>query len=148
MHYTTIEQAKKLLEMGINPETCDMSYRYDHNEHAPKETPEVLVTPLWDDDYCKDVPCWSTDALWALLPKTLYEVHGHTHSYSPQPKVDADGTWWVEYIEDAWHVQTLECEYGATLLVAVYKMLLTLHVKNYPTTELEAVERSIKDKED
>lgn len=62
---TTLEQSKKLIELGISVNTADMFYTYDFviddingiNAITKKFKPEE-----------KDVPAWSTEALMKLLP--------------------------------------------------------------------------------
>jgi len=67
MNYTTIEQSKKLLDLGLNPNTADMWY---HGHRSPWESgrkydnePSTFygICPNWD------YPCWSVGALLKLL---------------------------------------------------------------------------------
>ena len=70
-HYTTIEQSKKLLELGLNPESADMYFslweedpnfkEVDMMESAPFEWKEITV-------YDRALPCWSLGALLELMP--------------------------------------------------------------------------------
>jgi len=60
---TTIEESKKLLELGIDPNTADMRWRYNHNIHKHDDIPQVLMVRNWDDPYNKDIPAWSLGAL-------------------------------------------------------------------------------------
>lgn len=69
-NYTTIEQSKKLLKLGLNSETADCNW-----EHAPGyENHEGNITGFWDDpewgQSCdsKDLPCWSFGALLKIIP--------------------------------------------------------------------------------
>lgn len=80
-YYTTIEQSKKLVELGIDTNTADMHY------FPNLKTPGVLSysqmlehfkakqSELNDSDINADVPdlipCWSTEALLKLLPKNI-----------------------------------------------------------------------------
>ena len=64
MNYTTIEQSKKLVELGLNPDTADMQYLKIIRENDVKYIPELLL----DDTEC-DIPCWSLGALMELMPK-------------------------------------------------------------------------------
>ena len=69
MNYTTIEQSKKLLELGLSPESADMYYGYQ------KEKPELL--PFQDTEVkflC--VPCWSVGSLIKLLPSSIVDKKG------------------------------------------------------------------------
>ena len=75
MKPTTVEQSKRLLELGLNPETADMIHpcliargeevMYD----APLPKNSVLYamhTSL--DEKQKSVPAWSSDRLLELMP--------------------------------------------------------------------------------
>ena len=60
MNYTSIEQSKKLLELGLSPESADMIYLFDF---STEPMININITP--GDT---SIPCWSTEALIALLP--------------------------------------------------------------------------------
>lgn len=65
---TTIEESRRLLDLGIDPNTADMRWRYDHNTHSHDDIPQVLTVRNWDDPYNKDIPAWSLEGLLQLLP--------------------------------------------------------------------------------
>ena len=65
---TDTSQSQKLIELGIDTNTADMFWEYDHNTHTFKNVPKVLVLKNWDDPYNKNVPAWSLPALLELLP--------------------------------------------------------------------------------
>lgn len=84
MNYTSIEQSKHLLELGLNLETADMYYqavlpRFSDKFHRVPEVGEPLHAlewynkgytksgkkPLSLDEYC--IPCWSVGALLDVL---------------------------------------------------------------------------------
>lgn len=67
MNYTTIEQSKKLVELGLNPETADMCYPHfiRHGADTYNKTPEIAE----GIDYPYEMPCWSLGALMELMPK-------------------------------------------------------------------------------
>ena len=61
---TTIEQSKKLIELGISIKTADFAY-LDGNENGLF----ILTDKYKQSDYLKnDIPAWSTGALINLLP--------------------------------------------------------------------------------
>lgn len=72
-HYTTIEQSKKLVELGLNPDTADMCYiqHFDesYNEVTFIEEDPVLAYPI--DTI--DLPCWSLGALIDIMPSIIYK---------------------------------------------------------------------------
>lgn len=64
---TTVEQSKKLIELGIDVNTADMYY--DVNSYGMQSKPEVAVGKVWS----KDIPTWSLSALLELIPPYLGE---------------------------------------------------------------------------
>ena len=64
--YTTIEQSKHLVELGLDPNTSDMCYPHFIRGGADtyNETPEIAE----DIDYPYEMPCWSLTALLELMP--------------------------------------------------------------------------------
>lgn len=66
-HYTSIEQSKHLLKLGLNPESADMSYftsykqgklyRVYHSSFAMNDKRQEGV-----------IPCWSLGALLEVMP--------------------------------------------------------------------------------
>ena len=79
---TTIEMSNKLLESGLDPNTADMYWEYDYNEHTYNNVPRVLVVKNWDDEYNKNIPSWTLSALLELMPKLV--SRGYEKSY---PKI-------------------------------------------------------------
>lgn len=78
-NYTSIEQSKKLLELGIDPLTSDMCYKTEDVDYA--ETEDDYVLDLVCRPYSeylkfvgpmglayKAIPCWSVGALMELMP--------------------------------------------------------------------------------
>ena len=71
-HYTTIEQSKKLVELGLSPDTADMFY-----SRRPTGKSEYSVFPDFKPEgrlevFTKvDLPCWSLGALIELMPKII-----------------------------------------------------------------------------
>ena len=71
---TSIEQSKKLLSLGIDPNTADMWYSYYGNS---KYNPTVAYKgQQWflcqiRNSLHDDIPCWSLTALLKLLPDII-----------------------------------------------------------------------------
>lgn len=71
-HYTSLVQARRLVELGLDPETADMNWF---------EGEPFIETLGFDPDRAKShldggvvkmyEPCWSLGALLRLLPETL-----------------------------------------------------------------------------
>ena len=69
IHYTTVEQSKKLVELGLNPDTADMFY-----SRRPTGKSDYSIFPDFKSEgrlevFTKvDLPCWSLGALLKLIP--------------------------------------------------------------------------------
>lgn len=59
MNYTSIEQSKKLLELGLSPDTADMYYPYDDIATYPN-----IIDGL-ENEY--SIPCWTAEALMKVI---------------------------------------------------------------------------------
>lgn len=82
-HYTTIEQSKKLLELGLSSDTADMCYKtvdIDTEDDVNEDYVFDLVTRSYSEylkyviplglDY-KAIPCWSLGALLEVMPHCI-----------------------------------------------------------------------------
>ena len=87
MNYTTIEQSKKLIELGLNPETADMinmcySYSFDGKNYSNckyklrllDEREEPFMPEL-------NIPSWSLGVLLDLLPPSIQTGEGMQNQY-------------------------------------------------------------------
>lgn len=81
--WTSLDQAKQLIKAGLDTNTADMSYLYDWNNSKNFDVPDTIVTCDWDDDYNKNIPCWTLGALIGLLPKTI-ETKKPKNLYFPE----------------------------------------------------------------
>lgn len=64
---TTTEQSDKLLSLGIDPKTADMSYNYGR----------IMVVSYfeWSKEMRKEViPAWSLGALFELMPQEIVRL--------------------------------------------------------------------------
>ena len=68
--YTSKEQSKRLVEMGINPETADLSFYYKDDEPQIIEYSKRNNKRFW-------IPCWSLVALLNLIPNFELITHDH-----------------------------------------------------------------------
>lgn len=82
MNYTTIEQSKTLVELGLNPDTADMFY-----SRKPTGKSEYNVFPDFKPEgrlevFTKvDLPCWSLCALMNLLLPSIQTGEGMQNHY-------------------------------------------------------------------
>ena len=78
---TTLEQSKKLVELGFSGQTADMSYMYDvckEQDGEPVKDWKLQQCKCFDLCGYPQIPAWSLSALWELLPNAIetedYEV--------------------------------------------------------------------------
>lgn len=73
MNYTSIEQSKKLLELGLKAETADTCYDVGYGQTKAHIECENFISYFTNDEFpeLKDryIPCWSLAALLELMPK-------------------------------------------------------------------------------
>ena len=92
MNYTSIEQSKKLLELGLSRESADMTYPWYIEEDGDRfEDGHQITTPkIGKTNWRGYIPCWSVGALLGLMPKCIvvdgdnyfqYIAMGDTVSY-------------------------------------------------------------------
>lgn len=81
--WTTIEEAKQLVEAGLDPNTADMSYNlvvFKVINGNPSEDWLLQPFPLDKNRPQKQLPCWSLGALEKLIPDDI-EVNDVTFFY-------------------------------------------------------------------
>ena len=119
---TNIEQSKKLLELGIDTETADMSYRFDFDD----EVYELSTAPYIDwvvpkygesDKFETILPAWSLTALLELMP----EIGGDTPTLKKRPNETKWGCWY-----ENWHI----IKQGDDQVDAAYNMIVWLKENN------------------
>lgn len=73
---TSLEQSKKLLELGIDVNTADMYYFDDHYNLVSLKTDFSYENYLlYKRDGCDYIPAWSLSALLELIPPYLGEFN-------------------------------------------------------------------------
>ena len=136
-HYTTIEQSKKLLELGLKLETADMIYRKEFDPYyntyvLNEEYPEFLK---FSGDFLQgDVPCWSLGALLEIMPEQIIYsdfkpfplglFKGNKEEHSKY------GHYWIQYFatdSGGAYVQTN----GHSLIEAAFNMVVWLLENGY-----------------
>ena len=68
-HYTTIEQSKKLLELGLNPESADM-VAFPESEDNWEFTISMPFKE-YKGKKKESIPCWSLGALLEVMPERI-----------------------------------------------------------------------------
>ena len=138
MNYTSIEQSKRLLELGLKPGTCDKVWVSDKEEEV-----EFTVDLMDEEDYGKYVytypndmyiPCWSTGALLDLMPPYLFEWERGI-DLQIYPHLNKKHGWLVSYIPN--NVESMQKDkfrqicHADTLIEAAYNMVVWLLENNY-----------------
>ena len=114
---TSIDQSKKLTELGIDVNTADMYY--DVNNYGIQSKPEVAVGKVWS----KDIPAWSLAALLNIIPVTCDDGRHCLSLINSNPNGDVD---WLCCYEDCNGNLLMEC-YGINQVDACYEMIIKLH---------------------
>lgn len=81
--WTTPAESKRLVELGLSAETCDLWYaerfeatwNQNMNQYDYSETPYYYLSFAkpsernFSVDCVRDLPCWSLGKLWELIPQ-------------------------------------------------------------------------------
>ena len=141
---TSIEQSRKLLELGLDPNTADMYYqkilpKSDKIEHNPKVGNPLDCLewynkgytafgkePLKLEEHC--IPAWSLSAIIELIPEYItLDVYPYSHDepmvYSLQINKNE-----IEYFNNITELSITKL--GKSLLDASFNMMLWL-IENY-----------------
>ena len=71
-HYTTIEQSRKLFELGLDSDTADMIWTTDMADNF-FDYPTLDWRPIKEYINGKDnLPCWSLGALLEVMPDRIW----------------------------------------------------------------------------
>lgn len=101
---TSIEQSKRLLELGLNPDTADMHYTVVGDLSASSYTEGLVnagsIAKAWhknpEELKAKVVPAWSLSALLNLTPDIIGDY------VLRLDKVDGDYYIWYDEIGKGW----------------------------------------------
>ena len=78
---TTVEQSRKLVDLGLDPITSDMCWLakklWGNDVEIPEEDRSYILSTNKDDSFCSRydvdcVPAWSLHRLIAMLPNVIY----------------------------------------------------------------------------
>lgn len=69
---TSIEQSKKLIELGLDVNTADFMWEYNPDKETYWNKPTII--PIDDYIFVNDIPAWSLAALIEQLPS---DIKGH-----------------------------------------------------------------------
>lgn len=140
MNYTTTEQSKKLVELGLNPDTADMAIVKD-NTYCNALSAFNGVTLCQNYNEIKDkanyIPCWSLGALLEVMPPYLFEWERGI-DLNIYRNLNGKG-WHASYmpnnIIDMQKDKFRQITNGNTPLEAAYSMVIWLLENGYIKTE-------------
>lgn len=102
-HFTTLEQSKKLLELGLPLTSADMFYRPTRDEYGNVDgyfdQPEIMTdNAMMFFHQCNYVPCWSLSTLIDLLPSNfIHEGIGYYIYLNKETNKDNKPQYFVQY---------------------------------------------------
>ena len=132
MNCTTIEQSRRLIELGLNPETADLCYVAVTNKQQPQA--DSLIVRQNYSFQKNDVPAWSMEALLEAMPQSirhwdancwktydlnLFRSYYHCCSYSFGPSLKEENH------------DNLICYGGDSWIEAVYKVMIWCFENNH-----------------
>lgn len=132
-HYTTIEQAKHLVELGLDPKTADMFYPWHiADEEDTFEDGYLLDTPMIGKYGSRGtIPCWSIGALLELMPKSIIDEYTSKGWLGMSAVYNSSWEWIVYYTNDDVDTLSMHEEQADTLLEATYNMVCWLLENDY-----------------
>ena len=135
MNYTSIEQSKKLLELGLSPKSADMCYLNDGTAAKVDANSYNIAVQLWKDYYVEITPCWSVGALLEVMPATI-QTKESTEPYTlmlfKRAQTADEGDFYeVEYgyrqpVTVGWLNAWYETKGGTELVTVLYDMVIWL----------------------
>lgn len=134
MNYTTIEQAKHLLELGLDSNSADMLWE-QHN----KEEPYVTIKPWTTKGKSVGahiLPCWSLEALLEVMPKSIIDEYTSKGWLGMCLLYYSSWRWIVYYSNEDIDSPAIHEERGDTLIEAAYNMVCWLIEQGYIKKEV------------
>ena len=124
---TSIEQSKKLLELGLSSESADMCWALPC---AIAEKVEDISPQLYVEQYCSaDIaPAWSLSRLESKIPCGITNEDGDTYLFNKWNRLD--GSW-----KAAYHLDDNEyISFTGNSFEVIYDMIVWLLENDFPLT--------------
>jgi hypothetical protein len=124
---TSIEQSKKLLELGLSSESADMCWAFPC---AIAEKVEDIPPQLYVEQYCSaDIaPAWSLSRLESKIPCGITNEDGDTYLFNKWNRLD--GSW-----KAAYHLDDNEyISFTGNSFEVIYDMIVWLLENDFPLT--------------
>ena len=127
MNYTSIEQSKKLLELGLSPESADICYQAvtRYSDPADGYYDSTIKRSSLDMGYEDDIPCWSVAALRNLIPVGI-KMNDETVLFKNHNRIDK--SWVYYFITESDNVAV---QFTGSDLNAAYEMIVWLLENDY-----------------
>ena len=124
--WTTLEEAKQLVETGLPVETADMFWASDADTVVP--TPYITKT---DNEtlipaYKGAIPCWSLGALINLLPLSFQSKEGFNYEYYLHFDILLDEIKPTYYIKRSGYNYPVVAEKCETIIEACVEIIIWL----------------------
>jgi hypothetical protein len=136
---TSIEQSKKLIDLGLNSETADMHYVRKVTDHMGNKVNGEFSYPKYgnpNSEYAnylfqnftsyETLPAWSLCSLLELMPSAI-ESNGHYYCLQIG-KLANETEWYVSYDWEGWTYKIMK---GDLKDDAVFDMMVWLLENNY-----------------
>ena len=134
-HYTTIEQSKHLLDLGLSPASADMDYHCLKKADVAissipffKDASEVENSALHALYY--RLPCWSLESLLEAMPKEITDEYD-SKGWLGMCAINVPTWGWIIYYSNDDDSLSMHEEQGNTLLEATYNMACWLLEEGY-----------------
>ena len=111
---TSIEQSKKLIELGIDVNTADFMWEYDCNKEIYWDKPTII--PIDDYIFVNDIPAWSLSALLEFINRNCYNI-----------SLNCSGAEWTVKFDDSETYHHITCDYS---IDATFEMICWLKETN------------------
>lgn len=118
---TTIEESKKLIELGVDASTADMMWKYNSDKKEYYYKPAIIPYTFFND-----IPSWSLSALLELIPPYLGDFNeGIDFGLSKS----MNGKWYSAHyiqLDDDGLITFNKTVTGDTAIDAVFEMVVWL----------------------
>ena len=128
MNFTSIEQSKRLVELGLNPESADAFW--NNFDESKDKRPIICLNYKYTPrkDVWGGIPCWSIGALLDVMPHKIIAKEGPT---SWLEIVKYSDNYLIKYDIFGVDFDKVPCAKGITLLEAAYNMAVWLLENGY-----------------
>lgn len=119
MTYTTLEQSKALVHLGLDEKTADMYYQQTDDA---VDCWEVHIGKMDAQNEFPQIPCWSAEALLNILPDDIYtnDIVYYLHTWKEGTK------WYIQYVYSFDMGDELATSEEGELINSLFKMIVWL----------------------